>query len=1212
MAVSFLRIIYSLFYLTIYFSGSLLYAAQENIPLQKPTFIENNGQMKSSIDILFYTDIGNLNTYIRRSGVSYVIQETDRLPKYDHSFALRHFKNTSSGCRIDIDFIGANNDPIIKGVDKTSSYRNYFLNGNKKINTGCYNQILCSNIYNNIDVLYAGAKDGGMKYDIIVKPQGDVNEIKLKYSGIERIDLLDGKLEIFSGGKLLKEYIPKIYQQKNGQRIEIKGRYCLKGTEISFEIENYDKENDLIIDPWVSYWGGNNTDDCSAVTADNNGNIIVTGYTASSNFPVTPGAFNSTLSSFDAFVSKFTDTGALLWSTYVGGSDDEFGRGITVDANNRIIVCGATSSANFPIIGVASQPVKSASNDVFILIIDAFGNPTLSTFFGGNDDDYPNKVIVDHGGNILFSGTTLSTNLPGTSGAYQTQNKLSSTFNYGDAFVTKMNSSCTVQWATYFGGTEDDYSTSLCVDASDNIFFTGATASIDFPTTSGATQTVFSNSQGPGNGADGFLAKLSSSGTLLYSTYWGGGSHDTGTGIVVDRNDNVIINGFTWSPGMHITAGAYQINHGGGSLDGFASKFDNNGSVLWSTFYGSGGNETSGGIAIDKYDNITFVSSTDGGLPISSCAYQPYAGGGDCFILRLDKNGDYVCSTYLGGGSYEREGKLCLYKENLYVVGYVYLGSLPTTAGAAQANYGGGLLDGYIARICNLTCGNNTLSINFSSNKTNICSGDNINYTSSVTLSCDTSEVEWNWSFPGGTPSTSTERNPQGIIYSAAGTYNVALKINSPCADDSLVQTALISVTTTPTALITGSNSICSGSSSTLSASSGGSYQWNTGSGASSILVSPMMQSVYSLTVSNGICSNNTTYTVNVTNTPTALISGSNSICSGSSATLSSVSIGTYQWNTGATTSSISPSPNAPTIYSLTVSNGSCSSNTTFTVDVTNTPVAIITGSNSVCLGSFVTLSSTSIGNYQWNTGATTSSIQVSSTTQTVYSLTVANGICNANVTFTLNVNPLPTALISGTNSLCSGNNTTLTATGGSNYLWNNGTTSSTLLISPTSGSIYSVTVSNGSCTDVSTFSLTVNLSPVLNVTGQTSICEGDSSVLSATGAATYSWNYGSTLSFITVVPTTHTSYTITGTSSSGCSAVSVTSISVMTIPVANAGVDDTICLGNSVTLNATGGTNYVWNTGVSTAIVSVTPGLTTNHREVLLIDFNKCNRIFF
>jgi gliding motility-associated-like protein len=431
-------------------------------------------------------------------------------------------------------------------------------------------------------------------------------------------------------------------------------------------------------------------------------------------------------------------------------------------------------------------------------------------------------------------------------------------------------------------------------------------------------------------------------------------------------------------------------------------------------------------------------------------------------------------------------------------------------------------------------------------------------------------------------------------------TYTVTATNAAGCTGKT---TQSVTLTPLPSAAISGTTTLCKGASTTMSGSGGGTYSWSTGATTSSIVVSPANTTSYTLTVTNAAgCSASTTQVVTVNSNPIPVISsGAIALCNGANTTLTGSGGGTYSWNTGATTSSIVVSPASTTSYTLVATNATgCSASTTQVITVNSNPIPVISsGTTTLCNGANTTLTGSGGGTYSWNTGATSSSISVSPASTTIYTLTVTNAVgCKTSTTqsITVNSNPVP-AISSVVTTLCSGANTTLTGSGGGSYSWNTGATTSSIVVSPVSTTSYTLTVTNATgCSASTTQVVTVNSNPIPVISsGTTTLCNGANTTLTGSGGGTYSWNTGSTSSSISVSPSSTTTYTLTVTNAAGCSAFATQAITVHPnpLPVISSGASS-ICSGTTTTLTASGGGTYSWNTGASTSSISISPPNTT------------------
>ena len=323
-------------------------------------------------------------------------------------------------------------------------------------------------------------------------------------------------------------------------------------------------------------------------------------------------------------------------------------------------------------------------------------------------------------------------------------------------------------------------------------------------------------------------------------------------------------------------------------------------------------------------------------------------------------------------------------------------------------------------------------------------------------------------------------------------------------------------------------------------------------------------------------------------------------ICEGSSTTLTATGGSTYEWSTGETTASITVSPDNTTTYTVTAFDATGTNSDTDDVIVTVNPLPIANAGDDVstCLGTSVTLTASGGTSYLWNTGATTQSITVSPTATTTYSVEVTQNTCSSTDDVIVTVNPIPNIDAGQDITINLGESVTLTASGGNSYSWNTGDSTQSITVNPIVTTTYTVTGFLNGCeaTDTVTVFLADN-SVIANAGQDQTICEGSSTTLTATGGSTYEWSTGETTASITVSPDNTTTYTVTAFDATGTNSdTDDVIVTVNPLPIANAGDDVSTCLGTSVTLTASGGTSYLWNTGATTQSITVSPTATTTY----------------
>ena len=393
--------------------------------------------------------------------------------------------------------------------------------------------------------------------------------------------------------------------------------------------------------------------------------------------------------------------------------------------------------------------------------------------------------------------------------------------------------------------------------------------------------------------------------------------------------------------------------------------------------------------------------------------------------------------------------------------------------------------------------------------------------------------------------------------------------------------------------------SICDGDTTTLNATGADSYVWMPGNFiGESIDVSPSNDITYTVT---GTFSDGSTLTdtISVIVNPNIIANAGDDaeICQGSTVTLAAEGGSSYQWNTGETTQSIEVSPDTITTYSVEVFNNGCSDTDEVVVFVNDVPTANAGDDTEICQGSTVTLTAEGGSGYQWNTGETTQSIEVSPDTTTTYSVEVFNNGCSDTDQVVVFVNDVPIANAGDDVVLNEGESTLLTATGGDSYLWSTGATTSSITVSPDSDTTYTVTVTLNGCESTDQVTVFINASVNADAGEDVIICLGSSTILTATGGSSYQWNTGETTQSIEVSPEMTTTYSVeVFNAAENNSDIDEVEVVVNDIPTANAGDDAEICQGSTVTLAAEGGSSYQWNTGATTQSIEVSPDTTTTY----------------
>ncbi|HRH58134.1 MAG TPA: gliding motility-associated C-terminal domain-containing protein [Chitinophagales bacterium] len=842
------------------FTGLFIFAflcnatGKTNVP-KSLDYIKNEGQWEAPV--LYKADLSGGWVYLEKNALTFKFLE-----KSLHSHPA---KNNSTANEIikghvyKINWLNANPAVKISETDKQPYYNNYFIGNDQrkwKSNVSLYKTILYKEIYPNIDFkIYSEANS--MKSDYIIHKNGNIQDLKFQYDGADAIVVTeDGRLKITTSINTVYELKPYAYQLINGKPIEVACNYLLKNNILSFQISNeYNKNVDLIIDPTLvfSTYSGSFSDNWgSSATHDNAGNMFLGGIALGSSYPTTTGAFQTSFAGgfgfqeTDIAITKFNATGtSKIYSTYLGGSNNELLASLLCTPNNELIVVLTTGSSDFPTSANAyDKTFNGGSNltayeielffgsDLAITKFNAAGSALVgSTFFGGSGNDGTNTsgttaynygdesrsdVAIDNAGNIYVTTTTTSTNLPGTAGKAQATNG----GGESDGLLAKFNSNLSsLSWATYYGGSGADASYSIQLDKTNNIFICGGTSSTNIPGRTNGLNTIYKGGQ-----TDGFVAKFDNNGSsVLSATYLGTNGYDQAYIMDLDNNDNVYIFGQTngaypVSNGVYSNAGANQFIH---ELNNALNT------TSFSTVFGSTNsneiNITPTALLVDVCNNIYAVGwggnvnyqGTTDNMAVTNDAFKSFTDGSDFYLINLSANATNLkYATYFGenGGVGDHvDGGTSRFDKNGVVYEAVCAScggsnSFPTTAGvigpdnnASNCNMAGfkfkfdltGLQ--IISATATPSTGCQPLSVNFS-------------YTSTLP------GTQWFWDFGDGF--TSNSQFPSHT-YTASGTFTVRFILRDPNNCNPLDSTTL-TVTVGTRKNTTINKEICDGESFTV------------------------------------------------------------------------------------------------------------------------------------------------------------------------------------------------------------------------------------------------------------------------------------------------------------------------------------------------------------------------------------------------------------
>ena len=653
---------------------------------------------------------------------------------------------------IGVRFLGGQAARAMTGAEALPGLTHYYRGsdpGAWATNVPTFGRVRATGIYPGIDLEYYG-RGRQLEYDFLVAPGADPSQIVLTFDGVDRATLdATGDLLLQVGTRTIRQHRPVAYQSAGDGRRAVRAAYRLVGSQqAAIELGDYDRERPLIIDPvlaYSSYFGGSGDDAVRAIAVDASGNIYLTGVTTSTNFPTASahqGSKLGTNATTDAFVTKLNPAGTtVFFSTYLGGTGSENNAtetagSIALDANGNVYVAGDTVSADFPTTGNAFQPTYAGGSnnpaDGFIARFTAAGVLSYSTYFGGVDVDHINGLAIASDGDITFSGRTRSSQVEG----FPLVNAIDTTLaGTADAFVARLESNgASLVFSTFIGGTGDElsfYRSGHAIDAQGNVYISGNTSSVDYPTTAGAFRTVRTNATN-----DGFVTKLSANGQTILASTWFGGSN--GENLVSDvalaPTGEVVIGGETNTTAGFPLVNANQTTFQGGIRDGFVAKLNATlTSAIFSTYYGGNARDVVRDVAVDAAGTIHIVGTTGSTtLPLVQPVQPTLASANDAFIARFGPTGALTFSSFLGSTQVNEEGMtVAATATGQTVAGGWTAGNNFPRVNPYQNLFQGGFTDAWVARLGPGA----DLGVIKSANRTTAEPGSQIIYTISVSNS---------------------------------------------------------------------------------------------------------------------------------------------------------------------------------------------------------------------------------------------------------------------------------------------------------------------------------------------------------------------------------------------------------------------------------------------------------------------------------------------
>jgi hypothetical protein len=674
----------------------------------KGQILDQNGEPVPMV--LAKTSVPGLDVYITQKGITYVFlqYETDASAASHPVFKQQQGVKVHYS-RVDVDLAGAQINPAQVHFGQQQALTEAFYKNKLQIeNIPNYQTLTISNVYPGIDWVWHTAAAGQPEYDFIVHPGASPAAIKMQYKYAD-VSPRGNILKVACHNGTLLEGELKAASGKTA--VEVTYNFNKANNTVGFVTGNYNTATDLVIDPpialqWSNQFGGAFAAGFRGVAADSLGNTYYAGYTNSAAFPThhVGGAayIDSTFNGVtDVLLLKLSPTNVMLWCTYLGGSGNDYGNSLTLDASGNLFVTGF-ASPGFPTVVQSNAYNDNSANglgDVFVCRFDVNLRLKWSTFYGGNGNDEALKIATGYNNNIYLTGYTNS------GGAFFPSVGLSnlnanSNSGWANAFIAQFNTNCALVFSNCVGSnTGDYYGTGLAMNANGNYWLTGYT-----------TDTLFrynSLPQHSAGGVDGFVFDMAYYNNYTNAWLYGGAANDYIVDAATGYNENLVFTGRTNSLNLPLHAsGGFRYNQStkAGDYDAFIAQY-NSDTLQWSTYYGGSGGDAGTGIAMDSTGNIFLSGFTfSQNMPLDSPLYaggyyqRTNKGNSDGFLAAFTNHGAQFWGTYKGDSCFEYPADIALTPNGskLYVCGEGLFSC--NQSGPPQSPYqggGSGVVDGF-------------------------------------------------------------------------------------------------------------------------------------------------------------------------------------------------------------------------------------------------------------------------------------------------------------------------------------------------------------------------------------------------------------------------------------------------------------------------------------------------------------------------------------
>jgi hypothetical protein len=604
--------------------------------------------------------------------------------------------------------------------------RTHYLLGNRpaqwRTDVPHYRGIRYTGLYPGVDVRFYAAGQH-LEFDLEVAPGADLRAVRLRIAGADSVQLApSGEVHISAESHRLIQKPPVAWQPGVAGPMTVACRYRLAGkNRIAFEAEGYDPGRMLVVDPvlvYATYFGTATNDNIIGVRVDGRGMVYFAGYTSSSDLTSTPdSAQTANAGKRDVFLAKLDPRlegqDALIYFTYLGGSEADTPTAIEVDDQGNVYLTGWTQSTDFPLAGNAPQIQRAGDTgqDAFVTKLNpAIPGPfglLFSTYLGGTAGDTGYAIATDRMGYIYVAGVTRSEDFPVTERVFQRGR-----WGEQDGFIVWLDPNApdppsAVRYASYLGGESNDEARAVAALAPGVVAIAGETSSELFQVTANAVRPAY---QG---GGDIFVTvldlKIPEYDALVYSTYLGGAGSEASRRMVRDARGRLFLTGYTLSEDFPVTGGAFQprpARSGQAFLAVLDVTLAGGQGLSYSTYFGGSGGEVGYDLALDARGRVYLTGYTlSRDFPVTANAFQKDFGEGVeafCAVLDPQQSGPnaLLYATYLGRtGINVGYGIAVAPDGTIYVAGSVQDRAFPVTGNALQSSHAGGLADGFLVAL---------------------------------------------------------------------------------------------------------------------------------------------------------------------------------------------------------------------------------------------------------------------------------------------------------------------------------------------------------------------------------------------------------------------------------------------------------------------------------------------------------------------------------